>query len=43
MPVILAAWEAEIGRIAIQGKLRQKSLQDPHHNGKKPGMVACAC
>jgi hypothetical protein len=27
MPVILATWEAEIGRIAVQGQARQKVLK----------------
>jgi hypothetical protein len=29
MPVILAAQEAEIRRIAVQGQLRQTVLKDP--------------
>jgi hypothetical protein len=29
MPVILAIWEAKMGRIEVPGQPRQKNLQDP--------------
>jgi cytochrome c-type biogenesis protein CcmH/NrfF len=29
MAIILATWEAEIGRIMVPGQLGQKSLEDP--------------
>jgi hypothetical protein len=38
MPLILATWEAEIGRIT-----QAKMFERPHLNGKKLNMVVCAC
>jgi hypothetical protein len=39
MPVILA-WLAEIGKIMVPGQPQgEKSLQDPHLNGQKLGLV----
>jgi hypothetical protein len=35
MPVILATWEAAIGKIAVPGKPRQKKFTRPHLNRKK--------
>jgi hypothetical protein len=35
MPVILAKWEGEMGRIAVQGQHGQKSLRDSISMGKK--------
>jgi hypothetical protein len=43
MPVILATWKAEIGRIVIPGQLGQKSLRDSISMEKKLGMVVNAC
>jgi hypothetical protein len=43
MSVILATWEAEMGRIKIPGQPRQKSLQDPISMEKKLGVVVCSC
>jgi hypothetical protein len=37
-PVILSTWEAEIGRMAVRGQPRQKSLQDPISTEKKAGL-----
>jgi hypothetical protein len=34
IPVILATWEAEIGRIAVPDKSQKRSLRDPPLNGK---------
>jgi hypothetical protein len=33
-PIFLATWEAEIQRITVTGQPGQKSLRDPHLNGK---------
>jgi hypothetical protein len=42
MPVILATWQAEIGRIVVRGqKGEKKTVRLPH--GKKLDMVAHAC
>jgi hypothetical protein len=43
MPGILATWEAGIRRIVVPGQPGQKSLQDPHLNGKKLGVVVHTC
>jgi hypothetical protein len=41
MPIILATWEAKIGRLEVPGQPRQNMRL--HLNGKKLGMVACIC
>jgi hypothetical protein len=38
MPLILASWEANLGRIEVPGQPRQKSFQTPSEQ-KKLGMV----
>jgi hypothetical protein len=43
MHIILATWEAEIGRIVVQGQPRQKCFPDPISMEDKLGMVACTC
>jgi hypothetical protein len=43
MPIILATWEAEIRRILVQSQPGQKMFARPHLNGKKLGMMTCAC
>jgi hypothetical protein len=35
--------KAEIGRIILPKQAGQKSLQDPHLNEKRLGVVACPC
>jgi hypothetical protein len=37
--VILAAWEAEIGRIAAEDRARQNKFAKPHLNGKKLSVI----
>jgi hypothetical protein len=43
MPVIPATWEAEIKRIVVSRKPRQKSSQDPSLNREKLGVVVHTC
>jgi hypothetical protein len=40
MPIILAAWEAEIQRISVRGQPR--ICENPSQQ-KMPSVVACAC
>jgi hypothetical protein len=35
MLTILATWEAETGRMAVEGQAGQKKLARPHFNKKK--------
>jgi hypothetical protein len=46
-PVILASWEAEIGRIVVQGhpvfKKKKKKLKKLHFNREKLVVVAYTC
>jgi hypothetical protein len=42
-PVILVAWEAEIGRIVVCGQPKQKICETPSHKpiaGPTPGILA---
>jgi hypothetical protein len=43
MPIILATWQVEIGRIMDQGQLRQKVCETPISTTKKLDMVRHAC
>jgi hypothetical protein len=42
MPVFLATWEAEIGKIRVSGQPGQKSFQDLISK-EKAGYAACTC
>jgi hypothetical protein len=43
MPIILATWEAEIGKIAVLGQPGKKMFVRFQLNEKKLGVVACTC
>jgi hypothetical protein len=42
MPVILATWEAEIGRITVPGQPKQNVYKTLSQQ-KKLGVVVCTC
>jgi hypothetical protein len=42
MPIILATWEAVIGKIVVSGQPGQKSSQDPMSMEENLGVVLCS-
>jgi hypothetical protein len=43
MPIILATWEADMGRILVPGQAWQKKSVRPHLDHQKLGMVILTC